>query len=418
MKKIPFVNLEQIQAITTAYKTPFHIYDEKGIRENIRLLRKAFSWNKGYKEYFAVKANPNPYLLQIFKEEGCGADCSSYAELILADKVGFKEEDIMFTSNQTPAEDFVLARSLNVTITLDDITHIDYLEKVADIPRSISCRFNPGEFEYGNSIMSHPRESKYGFTFDQLVEGYKILKEKGVLEFGLHAFLASNTHTDAYYPALAKSLFQVAVDLRDQTGVKIKFINLSGGIGVPYKETEDSRDILAIGEGVRQAFEEILVPAGMGDVAILNELGRFVMAPFGALISKVIHEKHIYKDYVGLDACSANLMRPMMYGAYHHITVLGKENAPLEHQYDVVGGLCENSDKFAINRMLPEVTIGDMVYIHDTGAHGFAMGYNYNGKLKSAEILLKEDGSTQMIRRPETVADYFATLDYPGLKDL
>ena len=415
MSKKPFVTLAQVQEMTKQYKTPFHLYDEKGIRENVRQLKQAFAWNPGYKEYFAVKANPNPYLLQILKEEGCGADCSSYAELILADKVGFKEEAIMFTSNQTPAEDFVLARSLNATITLDDITHIDFLEEVASIPTTVSCRYNSGEFEYGNHIMSHPSEAKYGFTFDQLVEGFKILQAKGVKEFGLHAFLASNTETDDYYPTLAKMLFKVAVQLRDMTGAHIKFINLSGGVGVPYRPEQEARDILAIGEGVRKAYEEILTPAGMSDVAILNELGRFIMAPFGCLVTKAVHEKHIYKEYIGVDACASNLMRPMMYGAYHHITVLGKEDAACDHKYDVVGGLCENSDKFAIDRMLPAIDKGDYLVIHDSGAHGFAMGYNYNGKLRSAEILLQKDGTTKQIRRAETVADYFATLDYPGL---
>jgi len=415
MIKKPFVDESHLREIIKEYKTPFHLYDEKGIRENVRQLKKAFSWNKGYKEYFAVKANPNPYILQILKEEGCGADCSSFAELVLAEKVGFKKEEIMFTSNQTPAEDFELADKLNATITLDDFTHIDFLEKVVGIPEMISCRYNSGDFEFGNSIMSEPKDAKYGFTFQQLVEGFKILKEKGVKEFGLHAFLASNTETDEYYPVLAKLLFQVAVDLKNQTGVHIKFINLSGGIGVPYSPDQEPRNIQAIGEGVRKAFEEILIPARMGDVSIFNELGRFVLAPYGSLVSKVLHEKHIYKDYIGLDACSTNLMRPMMYGAYHHITVMGKESAPLDHKYDVVGGLCENSDKFAVDRMLPEINIGDIIVIHDTGAHGFAMGYNYNGKLRSAEILIKEDGSVKMIRRAETVADYFATLDYPGL---
>lgn len=417
MEKKTFATKEQLEAITQQYKTPFHLYDEKGIRENVRELRKAFSWNPGYKEYFAVKANPNPYLLQILKEEGCGADCSSYAELVLADKVGYKEEEIMFTSNQTPEEDFQLARKLNATITLDDITHIDFLEEVADIPEVVSCRFNSGEFEYGTHIMSHPSEAKYGFTKAQLIEGFKILQEKGVKEFGIHAFLASNTETDDYYPTLAKLLFRLAVELKEKTGAKIKFINLSGGIGIQYKPDEAKRDIMAIGEGVRKAYEEILEPAGMGDVAILNELGRYVTGPYGCLVTRAVHEKHIYKDYVGVDACAANLMRPMMYGAYHHITVMGKENAPHDHKYDVVGGLCENSDKFAIDRMLPEVEKGDLLVIHDTGAHGFSMGYNYNGKLRSAEVLLKEDGSTQLIRRAETLDDYFATLDYPGLKD-
>lgn len=414
MKKT-FVTKKQVESIVKNYPTPFHLYDEKGIRENVRELQKAFSWNKGYKEYFAVKANPNPYILQILLEEGCGADCSSLPELILAKEVGFKDEAIMFTSNQTPVEDFRLARKLNATITLDDITHIAYLEEIASIPETISCRYNSGDFKYGNGIMSNPKDAKYGFTFEQLVEGFTILKEKGVKEFGLHAFLASNTDTDDYYPALAEVLFEVAVKLKEKTGVKIKFINLSGGIGIPYEPNQPKHNILKIGEGVKEAFEKILVPAGMEDVAILNELGRYVTGPFGCLVTKAIHEKHIYKDYIGVDACASNLMRPMMYGAYHHITVMGKEEAESDMMYDIVGGLCENSDKFAIDRMLPVIDKGDILIIHDTGAHGFAMGYNYNAKLKSAEILLQEDGSTRIIRRAETVADYFATLDYKGL---
>ena len=411
-KKTPFVTKEQLENIVAQYPTPIYLYDEAGIRKTARLVNQAFSWNKGFKEYFAVKATPNPSILKILHEEGCGADCSSYTELLMSDAVGFKESEIMFSSNATPAEDFQLARKLNVTINLDDITHIDFLEEVADIPETISCRYNPGgKFAIANNIMDNPGDSKYGLTRPQMTEAYKKLLAKGVKHFGMHAFLASNTVTNEYYPELARILFKVAVELKEETGAHIEFINLSGGIGIAYKPDQAENDILAIGEGVRKAYEEILVPAGMDDVKIFAELGRFMLAPYGALVAKAIHEKHTHKEYIGLDACAANLMRPAIYGSYHHITVMGKEDAPCDHKYDVTGGLCENNDKFAIDRMLPEIEKGDLVFIHDAGAHGFAMGYNYNGKLRSAEILLKEDGSTQMIRRAETPADYFATFE-------
>lgn len=413
MEKKPFVTLEQVQEMTRQYETPFHLYDEKGIRENVRKLKKAFSWNKGYKEYFAVKATPNPYLMQILKEEGVGADCSSYTELILSEKVGLVGDDIMFSSNVTPAEDFELASKLNAIINFDDITHIDFYEKIAPFAKTMSCRYNPGgDFTLHNQIMDTPKDAKYGLTRTQMTEAFLKLKEKGVEHFGIHSFLASNTVTDDYYPKLAKILFKLAVELKEETGVHIAFINLSGGVGIPYKPDQRGNDILAIGEGVRLAFEEVLVPAGMEDVAIYTELGRFVMGPYGCLVTKAIHEKHIHKEYIGLDACAANLMRPAMYGSYHHITVLGKENEPCDYMYDVTGGLCENNDKFAIDRQLPKIDIGDYLVIHDTGAHGFSMGYNYNGKLRSAEILLKEDGTTKQIRRAETPQDYFATLDF------
>ena len=413
MLKKPFVTKEQIEKIAKEYPTPFYIYDEKGIRENARKLKKAFSWNKGYKEYFAVKATPNPYILKVLQEEGCGTDCSSLTELMMSDKCGFKERDIMFSSNDTPAEEFKLARELNATINLDDITHIDFLKEVASIPKIISCRYNPGgKFELGTDIMDNPGDSKYGMTKDQLIEAFKRLKELGVEEFGIHSFLASNTVSNEYYPALAKILFEVAVELKEKTGVHIGFINLSGGVGIPYTEDKEPNDIMVIGEGVRKVYEEVLVPAGMDDVSIYTELGRFMLAPYGALVTKAIHEKHIYKEYIGVDACAVNLMRPAMYGAYHHITVLGKENEPKDHKYDVTGSLCENNDKFAIDRMLPKIDMGDYLVIHDAGAHGFSMGYNYNGKLKSAELLLREDGSVKQIRRAETPEDYFATLDF------
>ncbi len=415
-EKIPFVTKEQLEDIASRYATPFYLYDEKGIRETARRVNKAFSWNKGFKEYFAVKATPTPGILKILHEEGCGADCSSYTELLMADAVGFKGDEIMFSSNDTPAEDFQLARKLNATINLDDITHIDFLERVADIPDTVCCRYNPGgHFAIANNIMDNPGDAKYGMTREQLTEAYKRLMAKGVKHFGLHAFLASNTVTNDYYPELARILFKVAVELKEETGSSIEFINLSGGVGIAYRPGQPQNDIMEIGEGVRRAYEEVLVPAGMGNVRLYTEMGRYMLAPYGALVSRVIHQKHIYKEYIGLDACAANLMRPAIYGAYHHITVMGKENAPCDHKYDVTGGLCENNDKFAIDRMLPEINIGDLVFIHDAGAHGFAMGYNYNGKLRSAELLLKEDGSVEMIRRAETPADYFATFDFTGL---
>lgn len=415
-EKIPFVTKEQLEDIASRYATPFYLYDEKGIRETARRVNKAFSWNKGFKEYFAVKATPTPGILKILHEEGCGADCSSYTELLMADAVGFKGDEIMFSSNDTPAEDFQLARKLNATINLDDITHIDFLERVADIPDTVCCRYNPGgHFAIANNIMDNPGDAKYGMTREQLTEAYKRLMAKGVKHFGLHAFLASNTVTNDYYPELARILFKVAVELKEETGASIEFINLSGGVGIAYRPGQPQNDIMEIGDGVRRAYEEVLVPAGMGNVRLYTEMGRYMLAPYGALVSRVIHQKHIYKEYIGLDACAANLMRPAIYGAYHHITVMGKENAPCDHKYDVTGGLCENNDKFAIDRMLPEIDIGDLVFIHDAGAHGFAMGYNYNGKLRSAELLLKEDGSVEMIRRAETPADYFATFDFTGL---
>lgn len=412
MKKT-FVTKEQVEKIAEKYPTPFHLYDEKGIRENVKALKEAFSWNKGYKEYFAVKATPNPYLIKILNEYDCGCDCSSMTELMLSEAIGITGHHIMFSSNDTPPEEFAYAEKLGAIINLDDITHIDVLEKTLGyIPKTISCRFNPGGiFKISNDIMDNPGDSKYGMTTEQIFDAYKILKSKGAENFGIHAFLASNTVTNEYYPMLAKILFQLAVQLKEETGAHIKFINLSGGIGIPYKPDQQPNDIKIIGEGVRKAYEEVLVPAGMDDVAIYTELGRYMMGPYGCLVTKAIHEKHTHKEYIGVDACAVNLMRPAMYGAYHHITVLGKENESCDHKYDVTGSLCENNDKFAIDRMLPEISMGDYLVIHDTGAHGFAMGYNYNGKLKSAELLLKEDGTVQMIRRAETPKDYFATFD-------
>lgn len=413
MNKKPFVTKEQLDEITAKFPTPYHLYDEKGIRDNAKAVKEAFAWNKGYREYFAVKACPNPTLIQIMKEYGCGCDCSSMTELMLSKAMGCTGADIMFSSNATPAEEYQYAAKLGAIINLDDITHIDFLEKaIGYIPETISCRYNPGGlFKISNDIMDNPGDAKYGMTTEQLFEAFKILKAKGAKKFGIHAFLASNTVTNEYYPMLAKVLFEVAVKLEKETGADIEFINLSGGVGIPYKPDQEPNDIHAIGEGVRKVYEEVLVPAGMGDVALYTEMGRFMTGPYGCLVTKAIHEKHTYKEYIGCDACAVNLMRPAMYGAYHHITVMGKEDQPCDHKYDITGSLCENNDKFAIDRMLPKIDMGDYLVIHDTGAHGYAMGYNYNGKLKSAEILLKEDGSFEMIRRAETPRDYFATLD-------
>lgn len=414
MEKKPFVTLEQLNTITKTYPTPFHLYDEKGMRENMERLKDAFSWNKGFKEYFAVKATPNPFLLKILKEHGSGMDCSSMTELMMSEAIGIGGPDIMFSSNDTPVEEFKYANDLGAIINLDDITHIQCLEEaVGSIPETISCRYNPGGlFKISNDIMDNPGDAKYGMTTDQLFDAFKILKAKGAKNFGIHAFLASNTVTNEYYPMLAKVLFEMAVRLQEETNAHVAFINLSGGIGIPYRPDQEPNDIKIIGEGVRRAFEEVLVPAGMGDVAIFTELGRFVTGPYGCLVTKAIHEKHTHKEYIGVDACAVNLMRPAMYGSYHHITVMGKESMPCSQTYDVVGSLCENNDKFAIDRLLPEIDKGDLLVIHDTGAHGFAMGYNYNGKLRSAELLLKEDGSVEMIRRAETPKDYFASFDF------
>ena len=414
--KKPFVTLDQLQTITRQYPTPFHLYDEKGIRDTARALYKAFSWNPGYREFFAVKATPNPQILKILKEEGCGTDCSSLTELMMSDRCGFAGDQIMFSSNDTPAEEFALAAKLGATINLDDISHIDFLkDTIGYIPKRISCRFNPGgtftlgESEEGFQVMDNPGQAKYGMTRPQMTQAFRRLKELGAEEFGIHAFLASNTLSNEYYPALAAILFQMAVELKSETGCHITFINLSGGVGVPYLPDQPANDIAVIGEGVRRAYEDILVPAGMGDVSLCTELGRFMLAPNGHLITRVLHEKQTYKDYIGVDACAANLMRPAMYGAYHHITVMGKEDQPCDHQYDVTGALCENNDKFAVDRMLPKIDIGDLLVIHDTGAHGHAMGYQYNGRLRSAEVLLQADGSTRLIRRAEIPEDYFAT---------
>ena len=413
MKKTPFITLEKAKQIREQIPTPFHVYDEAGIRANARALKEAFSWNPGFKEFFAVKATPNPYILKILQEEGCGCDCATYTELLLSEAVGVTGHDVVFSSNVTPEQDMRKALEMGVYINLDDATYVDFMASLGPVPETVCLRYNPGgSFSLGNTIMDMPRDAKYGMTEDQMAGAITRLMKLGTKHFGIHAFLASNTTTNEYYPALAGQLFRLAVRLHNATGAHIAFVDLSGGVGVDYRPEQPRCDIKVIGEGVRVKYEEILTPAGMGDVAIFTELGRFMLAPYGHLISTVIHEKHIYREYVGLDACAANLMRPAMYGAYHHITVLGKEDAILDHVYDVTGGLCENNDKFAIERSLPQIDIGDIVAIHDTGAHGFSMGYNYNGKLRSAEVLLKEDGSFQLIRRAETPKDYFATFDF------
>ncbi|MCR5778178.1 MAG: diaminopimelate decarboxylase [Lachnospiraceae bacterium] len=413
MKKTPFVTNDKIHEIIKEFPTPFHLYDEKGIRENCKAVKEAFAWNPGYREYFAVKALPNPFVLKIFQEYGFGCDCASETELMMAKALDFKPEEIMFSSNDTPAEEFKYASDLGAIVNFDDITHISFFEKaVGKFPKTACCRYNPGGvYEISNGIMDNPGDSKYGMTKAQLFEAYKMLKSKGVENFGIHSFLVSNTVTNDYYPTLARTLFELAVELQKDTGCHIGFINLSGGVGIAYRPDQTPNDIRAIGEGVRRAYEEILVPAGMGDIAIYTEMGRFMTGPYGCLVTTAIHEKNIYKNYIGVDACAVDLMRPAMYGAYHHITVMGKENEECDHMYDITGSLCENNDKFAIDRMLPRIDMGDVLVIHDTGAHGYSMGYNYNGKLKSKEVLLKEDGSAQLIRRAETPKDYFATFD-------
>ncbi len=411
--KTPYATLEQVQKINETYDTPFYLYDEKGIRENARKVHRAFSWNKGFKEYFAVKACPNPSILKILREEGCGTDCSSLTELQMSDACGFSGHEIMFSSNETPLSEYKFCEKLGGIINLDDFTNIEELEETLGyLPETLSLRYNPGGyFKISNTIMDNPQDAKYGLTTDQIIEAYRILKEKGVKRFGMHSFLASNTVTNDYYPTLARQLFELAVRIKKETGVSLDFINLSGGVGIPYKPDQTGNDIEEIGAGVHREFDEILAPNGLSDISIFTEMGRFMTGPFGALITKVIHFKHTYKEYAGVDACAVNLMRPAMYGAYHHITVLGKEAAPCDRIYDVVGSLCENNDKFAIDRELPELQKGDYLFIHDAGAHGFAMGYNYNGKLWSSELLLREDGSVKLIRRAQTPADYFATLD-------
>ena len=412
MKK-PFVTLSEVQEIVKKYPTPFHLYDEKGIRENARRVNEAFSWNPGFREYFAVKATPNPFLLKILHDHGCGCDCSSMTELMLSEACGITGEEIMFSSNDTPVEEYRKAADLGAIINLDDISHIEIVEReLGYLPETMSCRFNPGGFyKLSNGIMDNPGDSKYGMTEEQMFEAFRIMKSKGVKHFGIHAFLVSNTVGNDYYPTLATTLFKLAVRLRNATGAHISFINLSGGVGIPYEPDAAGADIMKIGAGVHEAYDRILGRNGMDDVRIFTEMGRFMMGPYGCLVTKAINEKHIYKEYIGVDACAANLMRPAMYGSYHHITVLGKEDQSCVCRYDVTGSLCENNDKFAIDRNLPKIDMGDYLVIHDTGAHGFSMGYNYNGRLWSAELLKKEDGTVELIRRAQEPKDYFATFD-------
>lgn len=414
MEKKPFITLDKAKEIAEQYPTPYYVYDEAGIRKNAENVYQAFSWNKGFREYFAVKATPNPFILQILSEYGCGCDCSSMAELMLSDACGINGKKIMFSSNDTPTEEYRYADQLGAIINLDDYSDVKILEEtLGHVPETICCRYNPGGvFQMSNGIMDNPGNAKYGMSEEQMTEAFRELKSKGAKHFGIHAFLASNTVTNDYYPQLAEELFSLAVRLKKKLDVNVRFINLSGGVGVAYKPDQTPNDIFKIGEGVHQVYDRILKPEGMDDIAIYTEMGRFMLGPYGALVTKAVHEKKTYKDYIGCDACASNLMRPMMYGAYHHITVLGKENQPCDHVYDVTGALCENSDKFAVDRKLPEISLGDYLYIHDTGAHGHSMGYQYNGRLRSAEILLHPDGSFDMIRRAETTDDYFATLDF------
>ncbi|MFA7172106.1 MAG: diaminopimelate decarboxylase [Kiritimatiellia bacterium] len=413
-KSLPFT-LEEITAIAEKYPTPFHIYDERGIRENARRLLAAFAWNPGFKEYFAVKACPNPRLMQIVKEEGFGMDCSSLPELILSEKIGVTGESIMFTSNNTPESEFVKARELGAVINLDDITHIDYLDKCAGIPELVCLRYNPGSLKDGNAIIGNPKEAKYGFTLSQLFEGYAKLKQLGVKRFGLHTMVASNELNPNYFIETAEILFDLAMEINTKLGVIFEFINLGGGIGIPYKPEDLPVDLEFVGEGIRKAYQARLIKKGHPELKIYLECGRMVTGPYGYLVSKVLHVKETYKSYIGLDACMANLMRPALYGAYHHITIPVRTGQPGARVFDVTGSLCENNDKFAVNRKLPDAAPGDLVVIHDTGAHGHAMGFQYNGKLRSAELLLREDRSVELIRRAETIEDYFATLDFFAL---
>ncbi len=410
-RALPFTR-EQIERIVKDYPTPFHIYDEKGMRANARRLVKAFSWAPGFKEYYAVKACPNPYIMKALKEEGFGSDCSSLAELVLSERTGITGENIFFSSNDTPAAEYVKARELGAVINLDDITHIPFLEKEAGLPEVISFRYNPGPLRGGNHIIGHPEDAKYGFTRPQLFEGYRILKEKGVKRFGLHTMVASNELDPDYFVDTADMLFSLVAEIHLEVGIRFEFVNLGGGFGIPYRPEQKAIDLEYVSDKIRERYEQIIVPAGLHPLKIFMESGRMITGPYGYLVARAIHRKNIYKNYIGLDACMANLMRPALYGAYHHITVIGKEDRPSDHTYDVTGSLCENNDKFAIDRRLPEIEIGDIIVIHDAGAHGFAMGFNYNGKLRSAELMLKEDGSVEMIRRAETLDDYLGTLDF------
>ena len=415
-KNIPF-NKEFIQKVIETYPTPFHIYDEKAFRANARKLVDAFSWNKGFKEYFAVKATPNPYLMKILQAEGFGADCSSGPEMELAASIDCVGENIMFTSNDTPAEEFIQAKKLGAIINLDDILHIEYIEKYAGgLPELLSCRYNPGSLKEGNHIIGHPEEAKYGFTREQLFEGYRMLKAKGVKRFGIHTMVASNELDPEYFVETAELLFDLVIAISKEVGITFEFVNLGGGIGIPYRPEQTEVDLQIVSKGIKALYDKIIIGNGHPDVKLYLESGRFIMGPYGYLVTTVLHMKETYKKYVGLDACMANLMRPALYGAYHHVTVLGKENADQTETYDVTGSLCENNDKFAIDRKLPKTEAGDIIVIHDAGAHGHAMGFNYNAKFRSAELLLRQDNSVVEIRRAETIQDYFATLNFEGLK--
>ncbi|MCF8070487.1 MAG: diaminopimelate decarboxylase [Desulfobacterales bacterium] len=413
-KKLPISN-EELSKIIEKHPTPFHLYDEKAIINNVRQLQSAFSWNKGFREYFAVKATPNPFILKILQKEGCGADCSSLAELLLSEQSSIIGEEIMFTSNDTPAVEFVKAKELGATINLDDISHISFLEKACGIPELISFRYNPGKLRKGNFIIGNPEESKYGFTRDQIFEGFKIVRDKGAKRFGIHTFVASNELDPDFFVETANMLFNLAIELKNEIGIELEFVNMSGGIGIPYKLDQKPVDLEYIGRNVQKLYNEMIISNNLHPVKIFMECGRMITGPYGYLVSRVLHIKNIYKTYVGLDACMTNLMRPALYGAYHHITVVDKENEACNQVYDVTGSLCENNDKFAIDRKLPKIDIGDIVVIHDAGAHGHAMGFNYNGKLKSAELLLRKNGAVLEIRRAETIEDHFATLNFRGL---
>ena len=415
-KQLPF-SKQQIEKITEQYPTPFHIYDEKGIREFARKFNRTFSWNPGFKEYYAIKSAPNPFLMKIMREEGFGIDCSSFAELVIAEQLGMSGDEIMFTSNDTPAYEYQKAIDLGAIINLDDISHIEYLEKNVGLPQLVCFRYNPGSLKDGNTIIGHPEEAKYGFTREQLFEGYQMLKDKGVKRFGLHTMVASNELDAAYFVETAQILFDLIVEIKQKVGITIEFANLGGGIGIPYRPTDQPVDLDFMSQGIKKLFQEKIEANGLTPLRIYFESGRAMTGPFGFLVSKVLHIKKTYKQYAGLDSSMANLMRPALYGSYHHITVMGKEYEPQDQVYDVTGSLCENNDKFAINRPLPKMEQGDLVVIHDTGAHGHAMGFNYNGKLRSAELLLRENGEVVQIRRAETLNDYFGTLDLVGLKD-
>jgi len=416
-KLLPF-SKEQLETLIEQYGSPFHIYDEKAIRENARKLIEAFSWAPEFKEYFAVKATPNPYILKILREEGFGADCSSMAELILAEKARIFDENIMFSSNNTPVFEYQKAKELGAIINLDDITHIEYLEKYIGMPKIISFRYNPGRLrDGGNAIIGKPADAKYGLTKAQILEAYQIAQEKGAERFGIHTMIISNELDSKYFIETAIMMFKLIGEIYEKLGIRIEFVNLGGGIGIPYRPEQEPVSLESVSRGIKNAYDKLIVDKGLAPLKIAMESGRMILGPYGYLVTKVLHKKEIYKNYVGVDACMANLMRPGIYDAYHHLTVMGKEDWPCDYIYDVTGGLCENNDKFAIDRALPRMDIGDIAVIHDTGAHGHAMGFNYNGKLRSAELLLKMDGSVQMIRRAETLEDLFATLDFSGLED-